>query len=105
MMTMTTPSSLSSAEVAPSSTTNISVAPSPLNKNVESTVKKDPKPSNMKKSYVQASKSNLLCIEDIVQVKEVFSALLVDKVGKVLKIKNSREGNKKPKINMTTRVL
>jgi len=29
----------------------------------------------------------------------------VDKVGKVLKIKNSREGNKKPKINMMTRGL
>jgi len=38
-----------------------------------------------------------------VQVKEVFPALSVDEVGKVLKIKNSREGNKKPKINMMTR--
>ena len=33
----------------------------------------------------------------------MFSALLVDKVEKVLKMKNSREGNKKPKINMMTR--
>jgi len=57
----------------------------------------------MKKSYAQASKSNLLHIEDIVQVKEAFSALSADEVGKVLKIKNSGEGNKKPKINMTTR--
>ena len=75
----------------------------PPNKNVESTIKKDPKPSNIKKSYAQASKSNLLHIEDIVRVKKVFPALLADEVGKVLKIKNSRKGNKKPRINMTTR--
>ena len=66
MMMMTTPSPLPSAEAAPPPTTNISAAPPPPNKNVESTVKKDPKPSNMKKSYVQASKSNLSRIEDIV---------------------------------------
>jgi len=59
----------------------------------------------MKKSYAQASKSNLSHIEDIVRVKKVFPALSVDEVGKVLKIKNSREGNKKPKINMMTRRL
>ena len=81
----------------------MSVAPPPPNKNSVSTVKKDPKLSNMKKSYAQASKSNLLCIEDIVRVKEAFPALLADEVGKVLKIKNSGEGNKKPKINMMTR--
>ena len=103
--TMTTFSPLSSAEAVSSSTTNMSVVPPPPNKNIESTIKKDPKPLNMKKSYAQASKFSLLHIEDIVQVKEVFPALLVDKVGKVLKIKNSREGNKKSKINMTTREL
>ena len=65
-ITMTTPSSLPSAEAALPSTTNMSVALSPLNKNVESTIKKDPKPSNMKKSYAQASKSSLSHIEDIV---------------------------------------
>ena len=103
-MTMTNiPSPLPSAEVAPPPTANISGAPPPPNKNVESTIKKDPKPSNMKKSYAQASKSNLLCIEDIMQVKEAFPALSVDEVGKVLKIKNSRGDNRKPKINMTTR--
>ena len=100
---MTTPSPLPSAETTPPPTTNISAAPPLPNKNVKSTVKKDPKPLNMKKFYVQASKSNLSHIEDIVQVKEVFSALSVDEVGKGLKIKNSREGNKKPKINMMTR--
>ena len=66
-MTMTNiPSPLPSAEVAPPPTANISGAPPPPNKNVESTTKKDPKPSNLKKSYVQALKSNLLHIEDIV---------------------------------------
>ena len=99
------PASLPSTEDTPPPITNMSAAPPPPNKNIESTIKKDPKPSNMKKSYIQASKSNLLHIEDIVQVKEVFSALSVDEVGKVLKIKNSREGNKKPRINMMTRGL
>ena len=65
-MMMTTPSPLPSAEAAPPPTTNMSVAPPPPNKNVESTIKKDPKRSNMKKSYAQASKSSLSCIEDIV---------------------------------------
>ena len=102
-MKMNTSSPLPSAEAAPSPTTNMSVAPPPPNKNVESTVKKALKPLNMKKSYAQASKSNLLHIEDILQVKEVFPALSVNKVGKVLKIRNSREGSKKPRINMTTR--
>jgi len=102
MMT-TTLSPLPSAEATPPSTTNMSVVPSSANKNVESTIKKDPKPLNMKKSYAQALKSSLLRIEDIVRVKEVFPALSADEVGKVLKIKNSRESNKKPKINMTTR--
>ena len=96
-------SPLQKAEVAPPSTINIPRAPPPPNKNVESTAKKDPKPSNLKKSYVQASKSNLLHIEDIVQVKEAFPALSADEVGKVLKIKNSGGNNRKPKINMTTR--
>ena len=46
-----------------------------------------------------------MCIEDILQVKEAFPALLVNKVEKVLKISNSREGRKKPRINMMTRGL
>jgi len=39
------------------------------------------------------------------QVKKAFPSLSADKVGKMLKAKNSRVGNKKPKINMTTRGL
>ena len=99
-----TPISLSSVEATPPPTTNMLVAPPSPNKSVESTVKKASKPLIMKKSYVQASKPNILCkVKDILWVKEVFLALLADKVEKVLKIKNSCEGNKKPRINMTTR--
>jgi len=36
-------------------------------------------------------------------VKEAFSALSADEVGKMLKVKNSNRGTKKPKINMMTR--
>ena len=100
---MNTPSPLPSTEVAPPPTINIPRAPPPPNKNVESTAKKDPKPSNLKKFYTQASKSNLSHIKDIVRVKEAFPALSADEVGKVLKIKNSRGDNRKPKIYMTTR--
>ena len=96
--------SLSSTAVPLPSTTNLPVAPS-SNKNVES-VKKALKPLNMRKYYVQASKSNILSnIEDVLQVKEAFPSLLADEVGKMLKAKNSGVGNKKPKINITTRKL
>jgi len=47
----------------------------------------------------------LSSIEDVLQVKEAFPSLSADKLGKILKAKNSRVGNKKPKINMTTRGL
>ena len=66
MTTTNTLSPLQKAEVAPPPTVNIPRASPPPNKNNESTAKRDPKPSNLKKSYVQASKSNLSCIEDIV---------------------------------------
>jgi len=66
--------------------------------------KKAPKPMITKKSYVQASKSNISSsIEDVIRVKEVFPTLSADEVEKMLKAKNSGGGTKKPKINMTTR--
>ena len=52
----------------------------PSNKNIESTVKKAPQPSHSKKSYVQASKSNILHVEEILQVKEAFSTLSAPKL-------------------------
>ena len=59
----------------------------------------------MKKSYAQVSKSNLSKVKDILRVKEAFPSLLADKVGKILKVKNSSEGKKKPKLNMMMRDL
>ena len=64
---------------------------------------KVPKPSNMKKSYVQASKSNISKVDDILRVKEAFPSLSANEVNKILKVKNGSEGKKKPKLNMTTR--
>ena len=82
---------------------NILVAP-PSSKTTRPIKKKVLKLTTTKKTYVQASKSNTsLNIEDVLQVKEVFPALSADKVGKMLKVKNSSMGNKKPKINMMTR--
>jgi len=67
---------------------------------------KVPKPSNMKKLYVQASKINILSnVENILRVKEVFLSLSANEVEKILKVKNSSEGKKKLKLNMTTRGL
>ena len=82
---------------------NVPIAP-PSSKMTGPNEKKAPKPSIMKKSYVQASKANILSsIEDVIQVKEAFHTLSADEVGKMLKAKNSGRGMKKPKINMTTR--
>jgi len=84
---------------------NIPVAPPP-SKTTGPIEKKVPKPMTTKKTYVQASKSNpSLNIEDVLWVKEAFPALSANEVGKILKAKNSGVGNKKPKINMTTRGL
>ena len=67
---------LPSIEAAPPPITNTSAASPPPNKNVKSTVMKNPKPLNMKKSYTQASKSRLMHIKDIVRVKEAFPAVV-----------------------------
>jgi len=57
--------SLPSIAVSLPPITNLLVAPF-SNKNIESVVKKAPKPLNMRKYYVQASKSNILSnIEDV----------------------------------------
>jgi len=66
--------------------------------------KKALKPMITKKSYVQASKTNISSsIEDVIRVKEAFPTLSADEVEKMLKAKNSGGGTKKPKINMMTR--
>jgi len=82
---------------------NVPVAPPP-SKMTGPNEKKALKPMIIKKSYMQASKANILSnIEDVIQIKEVFPALSADEVGKMLKAKNSGRDMKKPKINMTTR--
>ena len=85
----------------------VSSAPPPLPNIVVPPInKKAPKPSTMKKLYVQASKANTSSnIENVIQIKEAFSSLLADKVEKMLKAKNSGVSIKKPKINMTTKRL
>ena len=81
----------------------IPMPPLPI-KTTESNDKKAPKPSTMKKSYVQASKViKSTNIEDVIRVKEAFPTLSANEVRKMLKIKNSNRGMKKHKINMTTR--
>jgi len=97
--------SLPKLAVPPPSTMKL-IVPTSLNNNIETVIKKVPKPSNMKKLYAQASKSNVLCnIKDVLRVQEAFPSLSADEVGKILKVKNSSEGNRKPKINMMTRRL
>ena len=83
-----------------STTTSPAVLPLPTSMAPQ----KVPKPSNTKKSYVQASKMNILSnVKDILQVKEAFPSLLAIEVGRILKAKNSSEGIKKLKLNMMTR--
>jgi len=78
--------------------------PPPLNKKVETITKKALILSNVKKSYTQASKANILLnIDDILHIKEAFLSLSADEVGKMIKAKNSSEGQKKPRINMMMR--
>ena len=79
------------------------VAP-PINKNNELINKKEPKPSNIRKSYAQVSKSNVLPnIENVLRIKDTFPSLSAGKVGKMMKAMNGSEKKKKPSINMTTR--
>ena len=83
--------------------TNVS-ATSPPSKMTGPIEKKAMKPTITKKSYMQASKANIsMSIEDVIRVKKVFPSLSADKVGKMLKAKNSSGGSKKPKINMITK--
>ena len=89
----------------PTTTTNSNVPIAlPPSKMTGPNKKKAPKPSIMKKSYMQASKANILSsIEDVIRVKKVFLTLSTDEVGKMLKAKNSGRSTKKPKINIMTR--
>ena len=71
------------------STSTVSV-PLPFNKKVETVTKKALILFNIKKSYVQASKANILPnINDVLHIKEAFLFLSADEVGKMIKAKNS----------------
>jgi len=70
-----------------------------INKNNELINKKEPKPSNIRKSYTQVSKLNV----SPNRIKDAFPSLSAGEVGKIIKAMNSSEGKKKPGINMTTR--
>jgi len=48
---------------------------------------------------------NNLDIEDDLCIKEAFPSLSANEVEKMIKAKNSSEGQRKPRINMTTREL
>ena len=92
--------SLPSNTAVPSPPPNPVPAPPPQ---VSVIPQKVSKPSNMKKLYAQASKSNTSRVDDILRVKEAFPSLSADEVDKILKVKNSSKGKKKPKLNMMTR--
>ena len=82
--------------------TTFPVVPPPI-KNSENIVKKASKHSNVKKSYAQTSKTNILSnIEDVLQIKEAFLFLSANEVGRMIKAKSSKD-KKKPKINMMTK--
>ena len=56
--------------------------------------------NNYKKSYAQASRSN---VEDVICIKNTFPKLPTKKVIEINDIVNNKAGLKKPKINMTTK--
>jgi len=56
--------------------------------------------NNYKKSYAQASRSN---VEDVIHIKDAFPKLPTKTVIEINDIVNNKAGLKKPKINMTTK--
>jgi len=53
---------------------------------------------------VQASKTNISPrVEDVLHIKDMFPELSADDVGRIIKVTNGNEGQKKPRINMTTK--
>lgn len=63
-----------------------------LNKKIESITKKELKPSNIKKSYAQASKANIsMNIKDFLHIKEAFPSLFANEVENMIKAKNNSE--------------
>ena len=73
-----------------------------LSKETLAKLKFNKKINSNKKSYIQASKSNM---EDIIYIKDVFSKLPTKKVIETNNIINSKISQAKSKINITTKDL
>jgi len=94
--------------VTPSNTTSSpGVPPLPsslVNKPKNVVNKKTLVQANVKKSYMQASKANISPrVEDVLHIKDTFPELSADDVGRIIKVTNGNKGQKKPRINMTTK--
>jgi len=60
--------------------------------------------ANVKELYMQASKANISPrVEDVLCIKDIFSKLSANDIGRIIKVTNGNEGRKKPRINMTTK--
>ena len=94
--------------VIPSNTTSFSSIPplssSLVNKPKNVVNKKTSVQANIKKLYMQASKANISpTVKDVLHIKDTFPELSVDDVGRIIKVTNDNEGQKKHRINMTTK--
>ena len=62
--------------------------------------------ANVKKLYVQALKANISPrVDDVLYIKDTFLKLSTNDVKRIIKVMNSNKGQKKPRINMTTKRL
>ena len=88
-------------------TSSSSVPPLPsslVNKPKNVVNKKTSVQANVKKSYMQASKANISPrVEDVLHIKDTFPELSADDVGRIIKVTNGNERQKKPRINITTK--
>ena len=105
--TTVTPELLSSVVTPFNITSSPGIPPLPsslINKPKNVVNKKTSVQANVKKSYTQASKANISPrVEDVLCIKDTFPELSADDVGRIIKITNSNEGQKKPRFNMTTK--
>ena len=62
--------------------------------------------ANVKKLYVQALKANISPrVDDVLCIKDTFLKLSTDDIRRIIKVMNSNKGQKKPRINITTKGL
>ena len=86
-----------------------SISPLPsflVNKPKNVVNKKTSVQANVKKLYVQALKANISPrVDDVLCIKDTFLKLSTDDIRRIIKVMNSNKGQKKPRINMTTKGL